>query len=70
MRNATLVWRSADHPRHHIQVLENFSDNANKLMDAIFKAEMSKRIVITKNRYYYNPTDEYKSYMIRFKGIK
>lgn len=70
MHNATLVWSSKDYSRHHIQVLENFSDNANKLLDAIFKADKSKRIVVTRNKYYYNPTDEYKSYMIRFKGVK
>lgn len=43
--------------------------SVNKLVDAIFK-KRTTRLTITDNKYYYNPSDEYKKYVVRFKKIK
>jgi len=39
-------------------------------MNCIFHLKSSERVIISNNRYYYAPSDEYKKYIIRFKGIK
>jgi hypothetical protein len=68
MRNATLVWKASDYPRQNILVLD--FTNATRLMYSIFRENSgSKRLVITRNKYFYNPSDEYKKYVVRFKGV-
>lgn len=47
---------------------------ATKLFNAILKEKFVKlkstRITIKNNKYIYHPTDEYKNYVTRFRGIK
>jgi hypothetical protein len=43
--------------------------SVNKLVDAIFK-KRTTRLTLTENRYFYNPTDEYKKFVVRFKKIR
>ena len=70
MQNATLVWSSRDHDRSNILTLtDGVSDASNKLMESIFKGRTT-RLTITRNKYYYAPSEEYKKFVIRFKGVK
>jgi hypothetical protein len=46
---------------------------ATKLFNAILKEKFvrlkSTRITMKNNNYVYHPTDEYKSYLVRFRGL-
>ena len=66
---ATLVWRARNHDRSGILVLDNTS-SATRFFHKAFSATESKRLVVTQNKYYYAASDEYKNFVIRFKGIK
>jgi hypothetical protein len=70
-RKATLVWCANDHDRSSILVLDN-TTTYSSLMDRIFvhTGKQSKRLTITKDRYFYAPSEEYKQYVIRFKRAK
>jgi|APGre2960657505_1045072.scaffolds.fasta_scaffold27560_3 hypothetical protein len=67
---ATLVYSSIGRDRSSILSLTNDFKSINKLMNCIFHLKSSERVIISNNRYYYAPSDEYKKYIIRFKGIK
>ena len=69
MRNATLVWSSRDYERTNILVLDH-TDNATRFFHKVFAKVESKRLVITRNKYFYAPSDEYKSYIVRYKRVK
>jgi hypothetical protein len=71
MRNATLVWSSEDHDRGNILTLDN-TTTYSSLMDRIFvhTGKQSKRLTITKHKYFYAPSEEYKKYVVRFKRTK
>lgn len=43
--------------------------SVNKLIDAIFR-KRTTRLTITQNRYYYEPSDEYKKFVVRFKKVR
>lgn len=45
-------------------------DSSEKLLRCIFGNLRLKNLQISNNRYYYKPSDEYKSVMIRFKGVR
>lgn len=70
-RNATLVWSADDHDRSSILVLDN-TTTYSSLMDRIFvhTGKQSNRLTITKHKYFYAPSEEYKSFVIRFKRTK
>jgi hypothetical protein len=66
--NATLFWNSKDHSREHILVLENkTSVNSDRIIDRIFRREKTDRLNVTNRRYFYNPSEEYKQYVLKFK---
>ena len=72
-RNATLVWACQDHDRSSIQILDR-TDSASTLFNKIWfhkvmSGQMSKRLTITKDRYFYDPIDGYKR-IIRYKKVK
>ncbi len=69
MRNATMIWSSMDHERTNILVLDNTS-SATRFFHKAFADSQSKRLTISNNKYFYAPSEEYKSFAIRFKGIK
>jgi hypothetical protein len=69
MQNATLVWSAMDHDRSNILVLDH-TDNATRFFHRVFGGVDSKRLTITRNKYFYAPSEEYKKHLIRFKGIK
>jgi hypothetical protein len=70
MQNATLVYSSKWYDRSHILSYEG--SPATRLFNAIlyekFKSN-SRRITFRHNRYTYTPTNEYKNYVIRFRGV-
>jgi hypothetical protein len=45
-------------------------DTATRLLSSIFAEKASKHLTITRNKYFYTPSDEYKSFMIRFRGVR
>jgi hypothetical protein len=69
MRNATLVWSSRDYERTNILVLDH-TDNATRFFHKVFAKVESKRLTISKHKYFYAPSDEYKSYIVRYKRVK
>lgn len=69
MRNATMIWSSMDHERSNILTLDN-TDAATKLFHKIFSESEKKRLVITRNKYFYAPSEEYKNYVTRIKNIR
>lgn len=70
-KKATLVWSERDHDRSTIQILDNTA-SAFLLMDKVFAytGEQSKRLTISKHKYFYAPSEEYKQYVVRFKRTK
>jgi len=66
---ATLIWSSMDHDRSNILVLDN-TNAATRFFHKAFSKIESQRLVVTENKYFYAPSDDYKSFAIRFKGIK
>lgn len=69
MPKATLVWCSMDHDRSNVLVLDH-TDNATRFFHKIFADSQSKRLTISKNKYFYAPSDEYKSHIVRYKKVK
>lgn len=66
--NATLFWNSKDHSREHILVYCNETNvNSNKIIDRIFRREKTDRLNVNGRKYFYNPSDEYKQYVLKFK---
>jgi len=54
--------------------IERFSDDYNslassKLIEAIFK-KRSTRFLVKEGRYVYQPSEEYKKYVVRFKKVR
>lgn len=69
MRNATLVWSSRDYDRTNILVLDH-TDNATRFFHKVFAKVEANRLIISKDRYFYAPSDEYKTHIVRYKRIK
>jgi hypothetical protein len=69
MRNATMIWSSMDHERSNILVLDH-TDSATRLFHKIFSETEKNRLVITKNKYFYAPSNEYKQFVTRIKNVK
>jgi hypothetical protein len=68
--NATLVYSSKWYDRSHI--LSSEGSPAQRLFNAIIYEkfrENSIRVNFKHNRYHYQPTDDYKNYVIRFRGV-
>jgi hypothetical protein len=66
--NATLFWNSKDHSREHILTLENkTSVNSDRMIDRIFRREKTDRLIVSDRSYFYNPSEEYKQYVLKFK---
>ena len=68
MQNATLVLKGKRNP--NVGIYSYTDSPAGKLITAIFSEQSSKRIRIVNNKYRYTPSDEYKNYVLRFKGIR
>jgi hypothetical protein len=66
-----LEWRSKDHDRSNILTLDNTA-NSFTLLDKVFMytGHQSERLTISKHKYFYAPSEEYKSFVIRFKRTK
>lgn len=70
-RLAKMEWCSRDHSRDNILVLDNTA-NAFTLLDKVFvyTGAQSKRLTISKHKYFYAPSEEYKQHVVRFKRTK
>jgi len=69
MPKATMIWSSMDHERSNILVLDN-TNAATRLFHKIFSETEKNRLTITKNKYFYAPSEEYKNHVIRIKNIR
>ena len=69
MQKATLIWSAKDHDRSSILVLDNTQFS---VLDKIFvyTGKQSNRLTISKNKYFYAPSEEYKQFVVRFKRAK
>lgn len=70
--SATLVYSSKHFPKSRtLTVWESTDDSFTKLMRGIFAHNgLNNRLKIEKNKYFYQPTNEYKQYVVRFKGVR
>jgi len=63
-----LVWNSKDYSREHILVHCNITSiHSNRIIDKILPRNKTERLVINNKRYLYNPSEEYKTYILKFK---
>lgn len=58
-----------DFDRSSILVLDH-TDSATRLFHRIFARVDRNRLVITRNKYFYAPSEEYKKFVVRFKKVK
>ena len=73
MNNATLVWSARPGKDFRFPLLRTGEPSPiTKLFTSITreKCNNSKRVTFKNNKYCYEPSDEYKNYVIRFRGIK
>lgn len=70
--NATLVYSTKWFPKSRtLCSWEPQKDSFSKLMRDIFADVSAKtNLRIERNKYFYKPSNDYKEYMIRFRGIK
>lgn len=70
--NATLVYSTKWFPKSRTLVSwEPQKDSFSKLMRDIFAdVSLKKRLKIERNKYFYKPSEDYREYLIRFKGIR
>lgn len=70
--SATLVYSSKWFPKSNtLLVWEPKEDRFTKLMRDIFaQSSLNKRLKIERNKYFYQPSNDYKEYLVRFKGIR
>jgi hypothetical protein len=67
---ATLVYRSSWSPiRPLVYSDDSDNPNVNRLIDAIFKQNRTRRLVLENNKMYYCPSDEYKK-VVRLRKFK
>ena len=67
--NATLVYSSKWFPKSQtLSVWE--PDNCDTLMRSIFGNACKNRLKVDRNKYFYQPSEDYKQYFVRFKGIR
>jgi len=66
----TLVYSTRRYPKSNtLSVWE--PDSATKLISRIFAEKFSsKRLIVSRNKYFYQPSEDYKQYLVRFKGIR
>jgi hypothetical protein len=69
MPKASLIWSSMDHERSNILVLDN-TNAATQFFHRAFSQIEKNRLVITKGKYFYAPSNEYKQFVTRIKNIK
>lgn len=65
----TLVWSAMDHDRSTILVLDH-TDAATRFFHKVFSRIDAKRLTITRNKYFYAPSEEYRNFVVRFKRTK
>lgn len=46
------------------------NDAANQLIDAIFRAKRTNRLVLDNNKMYYKPSNQYKRFVVRMRKIR
>lgn len=69
---AILVYRSSwSQVKPLVYTDDTNIDSVNRLVDSIFKTKMrTGRLVRSGNKMYYQPSDEYKKYVVRFRRVK
>ena len=68
MSKPTLFWNSKDHSRENIQSHTNeTSPSSNRMIDDIIPKGKTKRVIVSNHKYFYDPSDEYKEYVLKFK---
>jgi hypothetical protein len=70
--NATLVYSSKWFPKSRtLCSWEPQQDSFSNLLRDIFAdVSLKKRLKIERNKYFYKPSEDYREYLIRFKGIR
>jgi hypothetical protein len=70
--NATLVYSTKWFPKSRtLTSWEPQKDSFSNLLRDIFADSFAKtNLRIERNKYFYKPSNDYKEYMIRFKGIR
>lgn len=46
------------------------NDAANRLIDSIFRAKRTTRLVLDNNKMYYKPSNQYKKFVVRMRRIR
>lgn len=67
-----LEYRSIWSPVKPLVYSDDCQDSAvNSFMDTLFKVKLhTKRLKITSNKYWYEPSDDYKTFVVRMRKIK
>jgi len=69
---STLVYRSIWSPVKPLVYSDDSQDAAvNSFIDKLLKIKLhTKRLTITSNKYWYQPSDDYKAFVVRVRKIK
>lgn len=46
------------------------NDAVNRLIDSIFRAKRTNRLVLDNNKMYYKPSNQYKRFVVRMRKIR
>ena len=68
---STLVYRSCWSKITPLVYSDDSNDDAvNRLIDTIFRAKRTNRLVLDNNKMYYKPSNQYKRFVVRMRKIK
>jgi hypothetical protein len=68
---ATLVYRSCWSKITPLVYSDDSNDDAvNRLIDTIFRAKRTNRLVLDNNKMYYKPSNQYKRFVVRMRKIR
>jgi hypothetical protein len=67
----TLVYRSCWSKITPLVYSDDSNDDAvNRLIDTIFRAKRTNRLVLDNNKMYYKPSNQYKRFVVRMRKIR
>jgi hypothetical protein len=69
--SATLVYRSEWSKITPLVYSDDSNNDAvNRLIDSIFRAKRTNRLVLDNNKMYYKPSNQYKRFVVRMRKIR
>lgn len=69
--SATLVYRSEWSKITPLVYSDDSNNDAvNRLIDNIFRAKRTNRLVLDNNKMYYKPSNQYKRFVVRMRKIR